>query len=127
MLNVGLIVGGMLALGVLGWFRRRFRYWTRAKSDRATVGFMFPLLGIASILLGVGLYWEHPAVPSSLRGLLLVVFICGLLALFAGLLSVFGVPMPGVLLPRWYRNQAGPGPSPVPVKGEVSGDGSDEH
>ncbi|MGV8907376.1 MAG: hypothetical protein ACOH1Y_00195 [Propionicimonas sp.] len=126
MLNIGLIVGGSLALVVLGWFRRRFHYWTLAKSDRATVGFLFPLLGMASVLLGIGLYWENPAVPTTVRPLLLVVFLIGLLSVFAGLLSVFGVPMPRVLLPRWYRMQTGAGPKPLPAKGEAS-DGTEEH
>lgn len=125
MLNIGLIIGGAVALVVLGWFRRRFRHWAEGKTDRATVGFFFPLLGLASVLLGVGLYWDEPAVPALLRTPLLVAFLLGLLALFAGLLSILGVPMPRILLPRWYRAQAGTGAQPRPKTGE-SRDGTDE-
>jgi polyferredoxin len=111
---------------VLGWFRRRFQYWTLRKPDRATVGFLLPLLGIAAVLLGIGLYWEQSGLPAMVSTLLLVVFLLGLLSVLAGLLAVFGVPMPRVLLPRWYRIQTGAGPNPGPAKGEAS-DGTQEH
>ncbi len=104
MVNLGLIASGIVLLGWLRWYRAGHRDWIRSRSETQVVGYLLPLLGIALVLLGIGHLWTPAEIGSNLPndGLLLV-FLLGVLVLLTGLLSILGVPMPRVLLPRWAR------------------------
>lgn len=102
--SVGLVIAGLGILWALRLLRSRHRGWTKRRIDFVTVGYFYPLLGGSAILLGIGLQWDYGATePTALNTALLLSFLSGLALLLASLLAVMGVPMPPILLPRWYR------------------------
>ncbi len=113
-----MIATGLVGLVALHWLRRRFTGWTRYASDHRMVGYVAPLTGLALALTGAGMFWRPSAIGTDvLNDVLLGVFLAGLACIALAFLAVLGVPMPPVLLPRWYRRAGRPGPQQDPDGG----------
>lgn len=102
--NIVLLAAGLGLLLGLRWLRRRFTGWVHHSSDFRMVGYLLPLAGLALTLTGAGMFWVPAPIGTYVpNDCLLVVLVAGLLCFVLAFAAVLGVPMPAVLLPRWYR------------------------
>lgn len=108
-----LIAAGLILLVGLKLLRRRHPGWVRRRSDFRTVGYLLPLVGLGLTLSGIGMLWLPGEIGADwLNNSLLVVLLAGLLCFVLAFLAAVGVPMPSVLLPRWYRESTVEPPEP---------------